>query len=302
MQSINCAVCRKKTPFAILYKASFSKKDINPKIYSYRRIPDRKHFQFVRCLNCGLTFSNPITDPGKIIKSYKDSFFPVVEDLKTAGKVYAEFLELATANFKKKGPLLDIGCGNGFFLEEARRRGFKPLFGVEPSKDSFKSIPKTINRKNLIMDIYKKGQFEKNFFNIVCFFQVIDHIINPNEFLRNCYSVLKPGGLVIAIMHDAKSLTAKILGEKSPIFDIQHIYLFDKKTIRQIFEQNGFEVIKVTNSYSRYSIDYWLKMAPLPNFLKILSQKFTDFSFMKKKVQLNIGNMVIVARRPLEKK
>lgn len=301
MQLINCAVCQKKVPFRVMYKATFSKKDINPQIYSYRRVPDKKHFQIVRCLECGLTFSNPITDPSKIIKSYKDSFFPIVDDLKTAGKVYAEFLKLATAKFSKKGPLLDIGCGNGFFLDEARKMGFKPLFGVEPSKDSFKSIPKTINRKNLIMDIFKKGQFSKNFFNIVCFFQVIDHIIDPNEFLKNCYTILKPGGLILAIMHDAKSATAKILGEKSPIFDIQHIYLFDKKTIRAIFEQNGFEVIKVADSYSRYSIDYWLKMAPLPPSIKTLALKFKNYSFMKKKVQLNIGNMVIIARKPEKK-
>ena len=46
------------------------------------------------------------------------------------------------------------------------------------------------------------------------------------------------------------------------MYDIEHIYLFDKRTIRRIFDTNGFEVVGVANLRNSYTLGYAAKMFP----------------------------------------
>lgn len=292
-----CVVCRKKTPIKVLYKANFHPRDINPETYTSRRIPDRVHFRIVRCKICGLTFSNPISSVAKIIAAYQKSANPTHDDLKNSAKVYTSIISGLIKNLPSKNRILDIGCGDGFFLLEAKKLGFKELYGIEPSQGAVSRLPKALDKKNIINDVFKKGQFRKNFFDLICFFQVLDHVIDPNEFLRNCYVLLKPGGYVAAIMHDAGSLTNKFLGEKSPIIDIQHIYLFDRRTVKRIFKRNSFIVESVFNISNNYSLGYWLEMAPLPKFLHKVIVENKKLPIFKISIPLKVGNMAIIAKK-----
>ena len=62
-----CAICEKKEKIVELYRENLDLKKVDGKTYSARRTPDRFHFRFVKCLRCGLIFSNPIMEPEKII-------------------------------------------------------------------------------------------------------------------------------------------------------------------------------------------------------------------------------------------
>lgn len=290
-----CAVCQRKTPTKVLYQANFREKDINFKIYTSRRIPDRLHFRIAKCKVCGLTFSNPIYSSNKIIDLYKKSANPDYQDLQNSARVYASYLKRILTDFSNKNRLLDIGCGDGFFLTEAKKLGFKELYGVEPSEEAVGHLQKGLNKKNIINNVFKKGQFKKNFFDVVCFFHVFDHVVDPNEFLKNCYDILKQGGYVVSVMHDSKALTHRILGENSPIFDIQHIYLFDKNTVKKIFEKNGFKVLRVFNITNIYSLGYWMKMFPHQFLRKIIDDK--DWPLLKFNIPWRVGNMAIAASK-----
>jgi hypothetical protein len=96
----------------------------------------------------------------------------------------------------------------------------------------------------------------------------LDHLTRPNEVLRACRVLLQPGGVALFINHDAGAWTNRILGERSPIIDIEHTYLYDKKTMARIFRKNGFEVLRVFPVRNEYPLAYWCKMAPLPSWLK----------------------------------
>ena len=101
-------------------------------------------------------------------------------------------------------------------------------------------------------------------------------------------------------MHNAYSLQTKILGKKSPIFDFQHIYLFDKKTVSQIFKNNHFIVKKITDVTTVYSLGYWLKMSPFPKFIKNFAINHQNWPLFNINIPLNIGNMAIIARKKLQ--
>lgn len=298
MRSIQCVICGKNQKIKELYKENFSQKKINSKTFSARRTPDRLHYRFVKCQNCGLIFSNPIMSTKEINKLYKNSTFDYTIESSYLKKTYGNYLIKMLKNKNlKKTKLLDVGCGNGFFLEEVKSMGINNIYGVEPGKSSVMSAPEWLRRK-IKIGILKKGIYKKSMFDVICCFHTLDHIVKPNDFLENVWELLKKNGKTFFIVHDTNGLSVKLFGEKSPIFDIEHIYLFDKKNLKQLFKKNKFKNIRVFDIKNTYPLSYWLRMTPLPkivkNYLLLLLKKYKlfDFSF-----SLKAGNIGIIAQK-----
>ncbi len=57
------------------------------------------------------------------------------------------------------------------------------------------------------------------------------------------------------------SLQAKILRDRSPIIDVEHIYLFNKITLSRLFTEANFAVLNVGDIKNSYPINYWLRLA-----------------------------------------
>jgi SAM-dependent methyltransferase len=292
-----CAICEKNN-YQILYPENFEIKKINERVFSARRLPDKIHYRIVKCRKCGLVYSNPILEYEKIEGLYKKSFTSYdehIENLKLTYGFYLKELKKYIVGNRHVCSLLEIGCGNGFFLEEALNQGYKNVWGVEPGKKSVDKAKKIV-KKNIIVDIFRPGLFKKNFFDVVCCFQTFDHIPDPNGFLKECYSVLKKRGLVLFLNHDASSISAKIMGERSPIIDIEHTYLFDKKTMEKMFKKHNFKVIEIKDATNIHHLSHWLDLFPLSKSVKLILLNILKALHLDKiKIKLNPGNIVLVA-------
>lgn len=292
-----CAICGKKSSYKVLYPANFNNNHFNKKIFSARRIPDRCHYCLVKCNNCGLIFSNPILEEKEIKKLYVESKLTYYDEIENLNKTYGKYLKKVESTVSKKNNILEIGCGNGFFLKEALKQGFKNVWGVEPSISAINKAPKNI-KNNIKQDIFKKGLFKGNFFDLICFFQTLDHIIDPNGFIKNCHEVLINEGEIFCIVHDSNSLLAKLLGEKTPIFDIEHTYLYNKNTLRKIFEKNKFEIVREFNIKNEYSLKYWIRLFPTGKTIKkVLENIIKLLKLENKTIEISAGNIGIVARK-----
>ncbi|GAI48151.1 unnamed protein product, partial [marine sediment metagenome] len=200
------------------------------------------------------------------------------------------YLNQSLEELPSRERFLEIGCGNGFFLKQAKQT-FRKVYGVEPSKESVESADPEI-KKLIINDIFKKNQFKKNFFDLIVLFQVIDHLPYPNELLKECFKILKPGGCVLSINHNVSSLSARLLGESSPIFDIEHTYLYDKNTLSKLFKNNSYQIIGVFDVANFYPLSYWLRMFPLSKKLKELVFRVTEILKISGfRFWLNAGNI-----------
>lgn len=321
-----CAIC-KKNNFTVLYPENFDLGKIDEKIFSARRLPDRIHYRMVKCKNCGLVYSNPILEYDKLEKLYKKSnttydthfenlkqtygFYlsklkkyvvsskiPVSNDLRGAqsrltGRARSRSEKHGIENLK----LLEVGCGNGFFLEEALKQGYKHVYGIEPGKKSVqKANPKV--RKNIIVDIFRPEIYKKNSLDIICCFQTFDHIPDPNSLLKECYKVLKKGGLMLFLNHDVGALPNRLMGEASPIIDIEHTYLFDKTTMQKIFKKHNFKILEIESASNIHALSHWVHLFPLPNFLKIpLLKVLKAIKLGDLKIKINPGNLVLFAQK-----
>lgn len=267
---------------------------MTPRIFSARRRPDRFHYQIVKCTHCGLVRSNPILPLSRIAQLYRKSDLPYTSEIPNLQKTYGRYLKEILPLVPNKQRLLEIGCGNGFFLETALHLGFKKVFGVEPSQEAVRSA-KPHSRLYIKNAFFEKRLFPKNYFDLICCFHTLDHVPDPNHFIKDTYHILKPDGVEFFITHNVSSILAKLFGSECPIIDIEHIYLFNPETLSRLFRKNNFQVIKTVSIHNSYSLKYFLTMAPLPQpWLKSTLIKLPLLNFS---LTLPLGNLGIVVHK-----
>ena len=291
-----CLFC-KETDAAnhpVIYKKNFRDEDLDARVFSARRTTEHFHYNMVKCANTGLIFSREILDDASLNQLYKESLVTFGEQTEFIKNDYWQPLKGHVQN-KSRKRALDIGCSNGFFLEVLKDNGYAEVFGCEPSEEA-KAIARADVKSGIHTGFYGPGLYPENYFDLVTCFQTLDHLSQPLEMLKNMHFNTTKGGTAYLIMHNTQALQAKIFGEKSPIIDVEHIYLFNKKNLALLCEKAGFKVISVFDLKNGYPYSYWLRMAPLP--LKSMWKGiFKATGLYNKVLSINAGNMAIILEK-----
>ena len=293
-----CAICGTEGNALELYPANFTLDDVTAQTFSARRLPDGVRYRLVQCRSCGLVRSDPVIDDETMAALYRDSTLDYGEEIDNLRQTYGEVLDQLLNLGAQPGRLLEIGCGSGFMLEEALKRGYEEVRGIEPSHAAADAAAPTV--KDLIVrDVLKPGLFSPSSFDVVCLFQTFDHIPDPGALLDECHRLLKPLGLFVALNHNVQAVSARLLRSKSPIVDIEHTYLYSSRTIARIVRNHGFQVLRVGPVRNRYSVHYLSRLLPFPavakdRLLKVLGH----MALGRCTVSVPLGNLLIVARKP----
>ena len=290
-----CPICGKEAASELVYEENLPK-DIKEMDFSGRKNPDGYHYQMTRCKTCSLLYASEIYEKEFSNKLYNESSFDYIEELNGLKKTYRKCLIEASKNIIEKKNFLEIGCGNGFMLNEALDIGFKKVIGIEPSKNAIELAPLNIKDK-IIHGVFDKSKFENNSFDIVFISMIIEHVVDINFFLLSIYEILKPGGRVVCICHNESHFLARMLKNKHPIINDEHVTIFSKNTLLKIFKKNLFKEIQIQELKNYYSAKYWIKMLPSPNILK----KIFSFIFLSilKNITLGLkaGNLYLIAKK-----
>lgn len=229
---------------------------------------------------------------------YKESSCDYKDQIPYLVKTYMKIIEEIKEYLPKSPKVLEVGCGNGFFIKALVDSNLtKNVFGVEPS---FKMVSQTDSwlRNKIKINVFKSNLYPKNNFDLICCFQTLDHMVDPQEFIKSAFSMLRENGYIVAVVHDTEGLSVKIFGENSAIFDIEHIYLFNKKTLRKIFARNSFKIIKVFNVVNSYPLNYWIRMSGFSSIVKKLVN-FIAITLGISKINFSIpaGNIGIIVKK-----
>src|SRR3989344_5094121 len=209
MMKMDCAICDKRSGKQRLFPATFKFSDLSRHTFSARRLPDRIHYQINKCLRCGLLFSSPILSYSEIEKFYKESFCDYYEQISYLISTYSRLLNPVWNKLPKNPSVLEVGCGNGFFLENLQKNGMVRVYGIEPSKKMMEKTSKIL-KKRIINDVFRPRQFSREKFDLICCFHTLDHMIDPKEFLSESYKILKKKGFLLIVVHDAAGLSVKL--------------------------------------------------------------------------------------------
>ena len=290
-----CPICDTDEFSSLVYDKKLPK-NIEEIDFSGSKKPDGYHYEMVRCKNCSLLYASEIYDEEFSNNLYNESSFNNTQELEGLKKTYTNCILQAIKKPESMDSFLEIGCGSGFMLEEALELGFKNVKGIEPSEQAINEAKTSIKQK-IQHGVFNKISFKENSYDLIFVAMIIEHVTDINEFLSNIYKILKPGGSIVCVCHNERHFLSKILKDKHPIINDEHVYVFGNNTLKKIYLKNNFKNIKIDNLKNFYTIEYWLKMLSLPDLLKKPIKLILSLLFKNKVIGLKAGNLYLIANK-----
>lgn len=299
----SCPICENSSTHAVLFqKENIDANRISEFSYASRKEPEFMCHRLLRCKICDLVYVSNPPEEASLTEAYHVSKYDSSEEADDAALAYIKTIQPILKNLKTKNSVLEIGSGTGIFLELLKDHGFNELIGVEPSSAAIEAAP--LHRHTWLRnEIFKQQNFSLASFDLICCFMTMEHVYDPLVIARAARQLLKPNGAFVTVTHDYQSLINRILGKKSPIIDIEHMQLFSKKSICELFSRSDFNNIYSKPFINQYSFNYWLRLAPLPPSIKKTIKKLAALIKLDKiKIGMNVGNRITAGfKRPLSK-
>jgi SAM-dependent methyltransferase len=214
-------------------------------------------------------------------------------------RTMALYYQLVAPHLRGRQRMLDIGCDMGFMLGAAKTDGFKELYGIEPVPAA-RCVAETIHGTTITDKFFEETDYPADYFDLITLIHVLDHLYDPRVVLRQALKNLRPAGLILAVVHDVRSLLGLLLGERFPIFNLYHHYFFNKDTLAKLFHRQGYEVVKVVATRNCYSVGFFAQRLPgLPSsFGQRAVRGLKALRLADIPITIPVGNIGIVARRP----
>jgi len=290
----NCPICIKKTETEISIKPDISPEkeiEIIKKDWSTPSNKINVFFPYSRC-ECGLLYNKIYPDDESLNKLYSNQKDNVISgeialDIKTKNK-YLQQIDEIISEKSKQLKILEVGADNGSFLKLIKEKNLNSeLYAIEPNN----------NMHNQLKDITEKNfnnieEIDSNFkFDLIIAIHVFDHIPNLNQYVHKLKMLLNSNGMIFGVVHNERSLMAKILKTRWPVYRLQHPHLFNHETINLFFNSLNFDKIFIKRTTNFFNFDFLLKHLIMALFkIKIklpklfpIGLKLGNFSFLYKK-------------------
>jgi len=260
----NCPVCDANTARTLFHDRN-------------RREGYEVETDLVECSVCGMRYLNPVPKANDWMDKYEVGHKAPNASLKgksVPGHFIAYILDqwrdrlwardmrfhyapLGSGDGKR---ILDIGCGKGDKLKEFSRRGFQAC-GVDVSETAISEA-----RQKVAGD-FKVGSFESadypaEYFDVIRFDNVLEHIYDPRAFLQKVFILLRPGGEAYGYVPNGDSPSIRWMGKFSVNSWVPfHLNLFTRETLLRVANEAGFNarVIPIENpNWAALSVYQWM--------------------------------------------
>ncbi|HOM67670.1 MAG: putative S-adenosylmethionine-dependent methyltransferase [Chloroflexi bacterium ADurb.Bin120] len=239
------------------------------------------NFDVLECQNCGLYLIDPKLNSQQMEKYYPDEYICYLEAIEDERNPLTRFnrylgqrkrsLQVAR-RVKNPGKILDIGCATGIFLNEMQKRGWE-CQGVEPDQTAVDYA-----RRRFGLDVYcgvvEDANLPAESFDVVTLWDVLEHVYDLNSTMAEIKRVLKPGGVIIAILPNANAFERYWFKEYWVGWEVpRHYRTFTPKTITDFLAKFGFEDIEIFSFTGRHgafmlSIQFWLNSTDMAEWKK----------------------------------
>lgn len=264
----------------------------------------KNSYEHYRCRECAFLFVHPV--PNSTAELYDKDYFSGAnkgcgyvnydEDKEPMVPAFKKYLFLIRQKLGKAGALLDVGAATGFFVQLAIEDGFAAK-GVEYS-DYAASLGRAKGldvRTGVLADV--DGTYD-----CITMFDLIEHVPDPRSTLKDAFSRLHDGGILVINTPDAGSLLARVLRAKwHLIIPPEHIFLFDRHNIRKLLGETGFDVEIITTIGKKYTFKYVFKfLHSITGFglFGRISDLFSHGFLAKLCIPINLhDNMFLIARK-----
>jgi len=221
---------------------------------TYLHIKDK--FSYITCNNCKVGLLTPFPTPQEFQEKYNTEIYYDELSSKSENKFADFFLNFRiyefpwdfTLEYIKEGKALDVGCGNGEYLENLKDNGFE-IFATDYSQIA---LDRTIKRTKAKSTNFFLGDFsEINFphkFDSISFWHVLEHVEKPQSYIKKSFDLLNDGGYIVGEVPNYDSLILKIFKENySWIMIPEHIIYYSNFSLSYALKEAGFSEIYIHN-------------------------------------------------------
>ncbi len=203
-----------------------------------------KKYKIYHCLSCDLFFSDSEMSSDRkwyeeVLVDKTAMVLPQVW-LKWQKKIYGRFLERK----HHAQSLLDVGCGDGEFIKKAQERGYK-VTGIDLNRILISKIKEKYN-----LEVYPVNfkefveEFPQRTFDVITFFEVLEHMSNPGKFFDLIKSKLKNNGYVALSVPNRDRF--RFGPKKFPEWDSppHHFTWWNVDSLEKLLAINGFKILE----------------------------------------------------------
>lgn len=232
----------------------------------------KEKFQIVTCRKCNFKFTNPRPLEENLGGYYESDEYishsntsqGLIAKLYQAARHYtlAKKLQLVSSLSKKKGAILDYGCGTGEFLNTCKNAEWETM-GVEPSEVGRKQAKDNYGLE-VYNDIFNQA-FDGKQFNVISLWHVLEHVSKLKPTLERLLSLIPDNGHIVIAVPNPSSLDAKIYKEQWAAYDVpRHLYHFTPDSIVTLCTQYPLKLERT------------LPMVLDSFYVSMLSEKYRD--------------------------
>ena len=239
-----------------------------------------------RCDGCGLGVLDPRPDREELRKLYQESYFDSQYD--EGLKVDSPEMKRRSSQeghritffrkFNKKGKVVDIGCGRGYFLYACKKQGYA-VEGVDISDEAAAyitdelKIPVRIGPLDTI-------EFEHESLDVITMWHFLEHTPDPGACLNRIKGWLKDDGLLVVDVPNYEGTDAQKEWEEWQGWQLPyHLYHFTPATVAAMLTKHGFEIIRTKDYHSEY-VKMKLKKIPVVSlFARLIAKRYSGTSF-----------------------
>ncbi len=225
-------------------------------------------FGLVRCRACGFVVLSPRPVAGAMGAYYPGAFYASLSPAAGGRRGPAALLArgynrvffppslrrlnaclaiVSSAWPRPPGRLLDIGAGEGAFMEAMKRRGWD-VSGTDVSAEAARRTSQRLGA-TIRVGPAEALAFESETYDLVTLWDVLEHLHDPLRVLRRVRSVLRGGGRVLISVPNFGSLEARLLGSRWPHLDVpRHLGHFTAATLGAMLRAAGFGRVRVGSS------------------------------------------------------
>jgi 2-polyprenyl-3-methyl-5-hydroxy-6-metoxy-1,4-benzoquinol methylase len=233
-----------------------------------------------KCTSCGFGLLDPRPTKAYLSELYRRDYFAEqydegVEPNSPEFKRWISLLDHRVRFFrhkKKKGTLLDIGCGNGYFMALCQEKGYQ-VQGVDISSWAAEYATQKLGFNVTVGEI-EDISLPTHFFDIITMWHFLEHTRNPVDVVCKVKTWLKPDGILAVEVPnyegtDAQRYWEDWIGWQFPY----HLCHFTEKTQRRLLQKCGFRIIKKKNFHSEW-VKISLKRIPVIRMFSRLIARF----------------------------
>lgn len=226
-----------------------------------RPIPVFVTQHLVRCRNCGAVFTDWMPTADELMAYY--ATYPAVNSVSPVTiKRYQEILD-GFAAYRSTGRLLEVGCGGGLFLEQAAHKNWE-VHGTEFGKRAVDACRQ--RGINIVEGPLDTVNYAHGSFDVICSFEVIEHVTDPAAEVRRMASLLRPGGILYLTTPNYNCVARRTSPSTWNVASYpEHLTYFTPRSMHRMLRAAGFRKAKLTTT--GFSVQRW-KMGRQANAAK----------------------------------